>query len=413
VRLYIIGYLTNAKLAAVMVALCMGWLVYDGVARVDAAIDSDVLTVGQCIDASASVYHVEEGLVKENIIGAGLLETKVTNVMCKDMLERIPDGTPVRTLVAAHSYIQEIKLIEGAMSEAVGGVAARGTHRYSSGDGSLMLVGALAYTSEQVAAQAQYDDEIDGIEPRELQAAAVARVGDDNDASIANRVRQKEEAAEAAGASIPEARASARCSTEVEVADEAVRDPSGWYHLRPRMPDEMHTNKPKRANLLVLPQTMKRFQEVREQEYEDIAKASDSDQGCVVLTDRMKAVLVGQDLDVRDLQNDDVRNLSSSRHTIWRWSIAANQTGKQQLFVYLSYDISGSPEDPEFRHMPKDGPLYAGPVRVTPLQSDSSLPGQDRKWLWRVVVGSVLIAVIASVTLFFLRRRNIQGHRSD
>ena len=112
-------------------ALCLGWLVYLGVAQVDAAVDCNVLTVGQCIDASASVEHVEEGLIKENIIEAGLLQTKVTNGMCKDMLERVPNGTPVRTLITAHSYIQEIKLIEGAMSEAVGGLAARDTHWYS------------------------------------------------------------------------------------------------------------------------------------------------------------------------------------------------------------------------------------------------------------------------------------------
>jgi hypothetical protein len=417
-RLYIIKYLTGTGAAAVMVALCVGWLVYDGVAQVDAAVDNDILTVGQCIDASAAVDHVEEALIKEDIIGEDLLQTKVTNGMCKDMLERIPDGTPpLRTLVAAHSYIQAIRLIEGAMHEAVGEAAARGTERYSSSDVSLILFRAIAQTSEQLPAQAQYDGTggggTGGVEPTKRQAAAAARVGEDNDASIRERLRQKEEAAEAAGASISEARASARCSTEVEVADEEVKNPSGWYQLRPGMPKEMRPNKPKQANLLVLPLTKKKFQEIRQQEYEDIAKVSKSDIGCVVLTDRMKAVLVGQELGIRDLQQDDIRKLSSNQHTIWHWSMIANQIGKQQLSLYLGYDISGSPEDPEFRYMPKDGPVYAGPVRVTPPESDSSLPGRDRQWLWRVVVGFVLTAVIASVTLFFLWRRNIQGYRSN
>jgi hypothetical protein len=391
---YLIG--TGAA-AVVVVALCGGWPVYDSVAQDDSAANDGVLTVGQCIDANAaSVDHVEKALIQEDIIGEDLLQTKVTNGICKDMREQIPDGTPVRRLVAAHSYIQEIKLIQGAMREAVGEAAARGTDHYSSNDESFALFRAIAQTSEGVAAQDQY------------QAVVAASVGEDADAPIPERYREKVAAAEEEGASATEAAAGAQCSLLVEVADEEVKNTSGMYNIIPGMPEEMGYKKPEQVDLLVLPLTKKRLQEVRQQKYEDIAKASGYEKGCVVLTDRMKATLLGLDLNVRKRQ-DDIQELSSNQDTIWRWFIIPNQAGKQQLSLLLSYDISGSREDPQFRPMPKDGPVYEGPVRVTLPQSDSSVPGRDRQWLWTVVIGFVVTtAVIASATLFLLWRRNIQ-----
>jgi hypothetical protein len=387
----------TGAVAVVVVALCGGWLVYDSVAQDDGAAKDGVLTVGQCIDASAaSVDQVEKALIQEGIIGEGLLQTKVTNGMCKDMRrERIPDGTPVRRLVAAQSYIQEIELVEGAMREAVGEAAARETDHYSSNDESFALFRAIAQTSERVAARDQY------------QAVVAASVGEDADAPIPERYREKVAAAKEEGASAPEAAAGAQCSLQVEVTDEGVKDSSGMYDIRPELPEEMVHKDTKQADLLVFPLTKERLQEIRQQEYKDIAEASGSEKGCVVLTDRMKATLLGVDLNTRERQ-DDIQELSSNRHTIWRWFIFAHQAGKQQLSLLLSYDISGSREDPEFRLMPKDRALYDRPVWVTLRQSDSRVP------LWRVVIGVVVTtAVIASVTLFLLWRRNIQGHRSD
>src|SRR5215203_4910889 len=131
-RPYIVRHLLGTGAAAVVVvALSGGWLVYDAVAQVDDAADDGILTVGQCIDADASFRPVEEALVKEDIIEKDLLQTNVTNGMCEDMLERTSDGTPVRMLVAAQNYVQEIELIEGAMRRAASSAAAKGTERHS------------------------------------------------------------------------------------------------------------------------------------------------------------------------------------------------------------------------------------------------------------------------------------------
>jgi hypothetical protein len=61
---------------------------------------------------------LEEALIKEDVIEENLLQTKVTNGMCKEILEPIADGTPTRKLLAAQNYIQEIKLIDRSMREA-------------------------------------------------------------------------------------------------------------------------------------------------------------------------------------------------------------------------------------------------------------------------------------------------------
>src|SRR5918994_775732 len=131
-RPYIVRHLIGTGVAAVVVvALCWGWLIYDAVAQVDDAADDGILTVGQCIDANVSFRPVEEALVKEAIIEKDLLQTNVTNGMCEDMLERTSDGTPVRMLVAAQNYVQEIALIEGAMRRVASSAAAKGTERHS------------------------------------------------------------------------------------------------------------------------------------------------------------------------------------------------------------------------------------------------------------------------------------------
>jgi hypothetical protein len=120
-------FVTGALAVVVVVALCLGWPVYDGVVRADDAADDAILTVRTCIGANTISGSLEETLIKEDVIEKDLLQTKVTSGMCKEMLQPIHDGTPVRKLLTAQNYIQEINLIEGAMSKAADEAATRGT----------------------------------------------------------------------------------------------------------------------------------------------------------------------------------------------------------------------------------------------------------------------------------------------
>src|SRR3712207_63683 len=121
-RRYILKYLIGIGVAAALMALCVGWPIYDAVAQTN----DGTLTVEECLgDANASVDPIAEVLIKEGIIGENLLSTNVTDGMCEDVLQRAPDGTPVQRLVTAQNYVQEIELIENAIREATSEAAAR------------------------------------------------------------------------------------------------------------------------------------------------------------------------------------------------------------------------------------------------------------------------------------------------
>jgi hypothetical protein len=396
--------------AVVVVTLCVGWPVYHGVAQTNDAPTDASLTVGQCIGANATTIDpLEETLIKEDVIEENLLQSKVTNGMCEDMLAPISDGTPAQKLLTAQNYMQEINLIERSMRKAAAEEAAtRGPDWSSSSEESLIRFRTIAQTSKQVPALAQYDEGggggdnvsggggggggteaggIGGVEPSERQAAAAVSVGEDDDASIAERLLRKEEAAINAGASVPEAKASARCSTEVEVSDEELKKGKGLYKIKPQMPEEIQVRKTQRVGLLVLPVTKKRFEEMR-QKHESINEKSTSSIGCVELVNRMKAQLVPLDLEglrIYPRHPNDIRELSSHLDTRWGWDIYARQPGNLELLLDLRYPISR--EGQEFRLVPHS-PVYDGVVRVTMLQSGSSEEATERPW-WQRIFGGI------------------------
>jgi hypothetical protein len=370
-RSYVIRQLFGTAAAvAVVAALCLGC---------NAAADDVTLTVGQCIGDNATNGPVEEALIKEDIIEENLLQTKVTKVVCEDMLKPISGSTRLQKLAAAQSYIQEIKLIEGAMRKAAAEEAARATDWHSSSNESMQF-GAIAHTSELVAAQDQYDEARGGIEPRELQAAAAARVGENNVASIATRVRQKEATATNAGASVAESRAGARCSTEIEVSDEeAKKIVAGRYEILPRMPKKIPLGEAEPAGLLISPIPQQRSREISHK-HEAIEKASKSTFGCGYLTDRMQAELVPLKLGALGVDpryTDDIQELSSHQEVHWSWGVSGRQAGNPEVSLVLSYELSQ--EGQQFRGIPQVSPVYEEPITVT-------APWWQR--IWQLIFGS-------------------------
>jgi hypothetical protein len=395
-------FFRTGALAIVVVAFCLGWPYYDGAAQADNAADEAVLKVRTCIGANDTSAPLEEALIKKDIIEEGLLQTKVTKDACKDMLDSIPDGSPGRKLVAAQNYIQELELIVGAMDKASDEAATRGTDRDSSSDESLNLFQTIAQTSEQAPALAQYNAPTDGggggaggIKPTKRQAVAAAGVGEDPDASIAQRLRKKEAALKKEGASGTEAAAGGRCSLEVNVLDEELdkeldkskdHKSKGMYEIEPLMPEKMQHKDRKQAGLLVLPATEERFKEIR-QKHDLVGETSESDIGCVRLTNQMEAKLVQEDLEelgVDPDQPDAVRKLSSKRTTKWNWYITAHQTGKLRLQLDLRYAISKDSQ--EFRAISKS-PIYYGAIKVKP-KSDSTNKDKEESW-WQNIIGAL------------------------
>jgi hypothetical protein len=273
----------------------------------------------------------------------------------------------VRRLLAAQSYMQEIKLIKGAMREAAGKVAARRPNQYSSSDKSLIQFRDIAQTSEEVAAQAQYEW-VGGVAPTTQQAAGAASAGEDADAPLAKRLRQKVNSLLIGGALAREAEAGGLCGLQIESGDEKWAKATGLFTLEPSMPPKMTYRKTEQAGLRVSPLTKEKLKEITQQ-YSRVAEISASEVGCVKLTDSMRAELIATDaknLAIRPHQSA-IRKLSSGQATRWGWEIAARKTGEQGLFLILEYDILGgdSGGDPRFRQL-KTPREYA--IKVTPLQ---------------------------------------------
>src|SRR5215217_7772909 len=152
-RWYIGKYLIGIGVAAALMALCVGWPIYDAVAQAN----HGTLTVEECLaEGNASIDPIAKDLIAQGIIGENLLSTKVTDGMCEDVLQRAPDDTPVQRLVTAQNYIQENQLIENAIREAAAkGTDAKGPAHHSLAEKLLVLPRWTVLGATQIAAVAQ------------------------------------------------------------------------------------------------------------------------------------------------------------------------------------------------------------------------------------------------------------------
>ena len=422
--------------AAALIALCTLLTVSGGVAQDDEPTDDGALTVGRCLESSIDTPLEEDALIKQGTIDNTLLRTGVTKPMCADMLERASGDAPVRKLVAAQNYVQEIELVEGAMHRAAGETASRETERHFSGDDSLDLT-LVAQTSGEGAGQAQYepsDDDGDTpggtpgdddgsstgigdgaeVEPETEQAAAITgTVQSDSDASIEERLDAGTEEGVRAGASRAEAAAGSRCSLEVEFLDDYVQELlPGAYQLTPRaIPEEVRYGSTRRLVLSILPTTEDVFEKIK-QKQEDVAEASESDVECVGLTREMKAKLASLD-DLKISSRDPATQpIPEEQTTVWEWYVTGKPEGRQSLYLDLSYAISPPGEDPVFRsHEPP--PLEETiSVKATGFQNLSNLVGGD--WLsFSDFMVALVSSIVAPIMLFLWGRRRRQRARES
>jgi hypothetical protein len=412
-RQYIGKYLVGFGVAAGLMALCMGWLVYDAAAQTNDAPNDGTLTVRECLrKANTSVVTDGQALTKEGIIEENLLPTMVTNDMCEDILKRAPDGTSVQTLVAAHNYLQEINLIENSIRGAAAEAAAKGSDRHLLGDVSLV--------SDRVMAQAdkspmqQYpDDETPsdsgsdetGVKPIRREAASVsataASVVAKSNTSIAGMLDQIEAAALQDGLSRPEAALSARCGIETALLNAILKELSQRKYIKlspDPTPKEMEYGKTVTIKLLVSGDVSGLYEKL-EGEYEKVAEASEAEEGCVDFNARMSARIHDESFSIDPNQGQEMRSITHD--TIWSWEVTANAEGKNIVDLLVGHVLQRG-ELESTPHWVLPVPRAVITVKVNPLGDASNLIGSN--WQWLLPVG-IALAAAATWLVWMLRKR--------
>lgn len=392
----LVGFVTAAALAAFGVNLA----VHEAGAQDAGTLGGPVTTVEQCIADSegASVEPLQEAFVGKRITEEGLLQKRLTALMCEDLLERSPGGSPSQRLLAAQNYLQEIEIVESAMQRAEPGV------EEDSSAAAPEAPPQAAFPKGGGATEEQYGDGTDpaddggtGVGRTTRQAAAIARgVREDGGASIPERLHRREAAGIRAGASPPEAAAGARCDLELELLGGAVKKLySGDVRIAPHIPEQMQREETIPVELSVSPK-----EEVYgslKQQNEEVAESSSAESQCVGLTERMKAILTGNDLDINPHQGKDssIQQIAAP-HTSWGWDITASAEGRQHLYLNLGQEIERPGQESDFHWVeqaPFDGVIE---VRATLWQKVSSFVNLRWEWLW---------GILAALAVWVYRRR--------
>jgi hypothetical protein len=415
-RQYIGKYLVGIGVAAALMALCVGWLVYDAAAQTNDAPDVGTLTVGKCLrEANISAGPVGQALIKEGIIEENLLPTMVTNDMCEDILKRAPDDSSVQTLVSAQNYIQEIKLIENSIRGAAGEAAAKGSDRHLFGDEFLVSTMVMVQADKSPAQRQYSDDETPrgggsdemGVKPIRRKAANVSATAESvvakGNASIAGMLNQIEAAALEGGLSRSDAARSARCGIEQALLNAISKELFQRQYIKfnpDPIPKEIEYGDTVTVKLLVSGEVRGLYEKL-EGQYEKVAEASEAEEGCVVVVKSMKARLLDRRFSIEPNQGQEMRPITHD--TTWSWDVTANAGGKNVVDLFVGHVLQLGETEVEPRWV-EPAPVHHATitVKVNPLGEESNLIG--RNWQWLLPVG-IALAAAATWLVWMLRKR--------
>jgi len=242
-RRYIISkYLITIAVVAVVMMLCPSWTSREGVAQPNDATGDEILSVEQCIDdnTDASIKPLEKKvLVKAGIIEEQLSNMTVTKEVCREIIARTPNGSPVERIIAAGNVTQEISVIQRSMKKAVQGdvngdgvVNAKDTKIASSASyaASHTAQKTIRTAIEGEVGQIGVIEEINAVPAAYLQNAAQKQYGGDGGGGTRDGLFEKlppqeevqakaESAAREKGASSKAAVAAGDCAKDVALAD--------------------------------------------------------------------------------------------------------------------------------------------------------------------------------------------------
>ncbi len=417
---YIGKYLVVIGVATALMALCVGWLVYDAAAQTNDAPDDGTLTVEKCLsEANISVGTVGQALIKEGITEKNLLPTMVTNDMCEDILKRAPDGTLVQTVVAAQNYIQEIKLIENSIRGAAGEAAAKESDRHLFGDEYLVSARVMAQADKNPAQQQYPDDETpsgggngdkSGVKPirrkaASLSATAAATVAENN-ASIRDMLNQIEASALKEGLSQSTTARSARCGLEQALLNAMSKElfQRKYIKVSPNpTPKKLEYGDTVTIKLLVSGDVRGLYEKL-EGQYEKVTEASEAEEGCVVFIKSMTAHLYDRRFTIDPIQGQEMRRITHD--TTWSWGVTANTEGKNSVDLLVGHVLQRG-EMELTPHWVEPSPVRHATitVKVNSLGEESKFVGSNWQWLLPVGIG---LAAAATWLVGMLRKREQQ-----
>jgi hypothetical protein len=361
-RRYIISkyFITTVIVAVVTTLLCLSWTSRDGATQPNDPVSDDVLTVEQCINdnTDASIKPIEKKiLVKAGIIEEQLSNMTVTKEVCRGIVARTPDGSPVERIIAADNVTQEIGVIQKSMKEAVegdvngdGAVNAKDTRTASAASY------AAAHTAQKTVrtaideevGQIGVSEEINAVSAAYLQGAAQNQYGDDGggggdggddgDGLVEKlppyeEVRAKaENGAQDEGASPKAAVAAGDCAADVALADGTYLGILKGNIVFEAPAKKMQWQERDVTELAMSPLALESIEELKQQ-LEDAEQPSEIRGQCIPLAEKMRAKFINNDfgLDITPLTSSEVQDIALVEGTRWKWVIVASNEGTHRL----------------------------------------------------------------------------------
>ncbi|MGI8911439.1 MAG: hypothetical protein ACR2JR_12945 [Rubrobacteraceae bacterium] len=400
-------------IAVIVVTFGAGCAFDQGVAQDDGAASDGALTIHRCINdrTSAPLVPMEErSLVEAGIVRDDLGKTEITREACEEIMDRTPGGGAIERAVMAGNVVQELDLIREDMETAVEGDV--------NGDGVVNAEDSrTASTASQAAARAAREavgtsvenPDGAGVDRGDLFAnvASLQQYDDggqydDDDGSgssspvpeenpppeefpVFEEIQDKAQAAAVrAGASETAATAGGDCAAGVARFDGKLPETIEGNMVFNRPPEEMRWGESRDIKLVLSPAGLASIRELGRQ-ITDAQAAGDVDGGCIGLTERIEAHLIGSGFGIEARPSDPTQAISSNTSTEWGWGLAAKNKGAQHLYLNVRIDMSSNDRG-EFRSV--SPPVFDDYVNVkaTLRQDVSDFAGRNWQWLWTAIL---------------------------
>jgi hypothetical protein len=226
-------------------------------------------------------------------------------------------------------------------------------------------------------------------------------------AGLPSREKVQTNAASAAqekGATPKAAAAGGQCATTVEFTDHVTGRVIRGYRAFDAPAKEMHWGDHDRAELRMAPKALGPIEQLEQ----ELDQAEGAGTGCMQLGRQMEAYFIpsddGLDTTPLDTRKKDIRGDAS---TVWRWDIAARETGSHLLNLNVAAYADTPSEEGRLRSIEQDPPLFDDYINVSATRWEVFTDFVARHWPVLVPIFlTILTAIILPYVVPWWKRRN-------